>query len=135
MKKLCILMLPCLLLAGIVHAQFTTPDNATLQALIQDPAKIGDVIASASEEQSAMVIIQVISLMQAEKMDVAVIQNAVGVMFQKTAEVKGAVFGSTVVSLVKKQVNPRLLPIIRIGGGAPAASPPAGLSSPLYPNQ
>lgn len=134
MRNICVFILPCLLLAGVVHAQFTTPDNATLQALIQDPAKISDVIASASEEQAAMVIIQVISLMQADKIDIAVIQNAVGVMFQKTVEVHGADYGSTVVSLVKKQVNPRLLPIIRIGGGAPAAPPPAG-PSPRYPNQ
>lgn len=134
MRKLCVLiLLPCLLLAGVARAQFSSPDDATLRVLIQDPTKIADVIASASEEQAAMVIIQVISLMQAEKMDVAVIQNAVGVMFQKTAEVKGAVFGSTVVSLVRKQVNPRLLPIIRMGG-APAAPPPTG-PSPRYPNQ
>jgi len=124
-------MLPCLLLAGVAGAQFAAPDQATLQALIQNPQGIGEVIASASEEQAAMVIIQVISLMQADKMDVAAIQNAVGVMFQKTAEVKGAVFGSTVVSLVKKQVNPRLLPIIRMG----AAPPPPPTPSPRYPNQ
>ena len=131
MKRLCALMLPCLLLAGVAGAQFAAPDQATLQALIQNPQGIGEVIASASEEQAAMVIIQVISLMQADKMDVAAIQNAVGVMFQKTAEVKGAVFGSTVVSLVKKQVNPRLLPIIRMG----AAPPPPPTPSPRYPNQ
>lgn len=131
MKRLCVLMLPCLLLAGVADAQFAPPDQTTLQALIQNPQAIGDVIASASEEQAAMVIIQVISLMQADKMEVAAIQNAVGVMFQKTAEVKGAVFGSTVVSLVKKQVNPRLLPVIRMG----AAPPPPPTPSPRYPNQ
>lgn len=132
MKKLCTLMLPCLLLAGVVQAQFTAPDNATLQALIQNPEGIGDLIGTATEEQVAMIIIQVISLMQSENMDVDAIRNAVGVMFQKTAEVRGAVFGSTVVSLVKQQVNPRLLPIIRMVG---APFPPPPTPSPRYRNQ
>ncbi len=132
MRRLFAFMLPCLLLAGVATAQFTPPDEAVLRTLIQNPEGIGDLIATATEEQAAMIIIQVISLMQADKMDIAVIQNAVAVMFQKTAEVRGAVFGSTVVSLVKKQVNPRLLPIIRMGAAPPP--PPPG-PSPRYLNQ
>ncbi len=133
MKRMLAVAIPCLMLAGMAQAQFTPPEQETLRALILNPEGIGEVIANANEEQAAMVIIQVISLMQADQMDVAVIQSAVGTMFQTTAEVRGAVFGSAVVSLVKKQVNPRLLPIIRMGG-ATAAPPPPG-PSPRYPNQ
>ena len=126
------LMFVGMLAAGVASAQFTPPDNAQLKELISNPDGIEAFLASSSEDQAAMIIIQVISLMQAEKMEPAAIQNAVAVMFQKTAEVKGAEFGSAVVSLVRKKVNPRLLPIIRTGSGAPP--PPPG-PSPRYPNQ
>lgn len=136
MKKRTILTcaLGCMLIAVLARAEFTVPDAATLRALIESPAGIDAIVASATEEQAAMVIIQVISIMQAEKMDPAVIQQAVAVMFQKTAEVRGAQFGSAVVSIVRKKVSPRLLPVINTGSSAPPPPPPPS-PSPRYPNQ
>lgn len=133
MKKTTLLTgaLAGLLAAGAARADFTMPDNDALRALISNPAQIEAMITTATEEQAAMVIIQAISLMQAEGMGTAVIQQTVAVLFQKTAEVRGAQFGSAVVALVRKKVNPRLLPIIRMGGAPP---PPPG-PSPRYPNQ
>ncbi len=116
---------------GTAVAQFTMPDAEAMQVLIRQPEQIGEMIATATQEQVAMLIIQAIVLMQSEGMEVAVIQNAVAVMFQKTAEVHGAQFGAAVVSLVRKKVNPRLLPIIRTGSSPP---PPPG-PSPRYPKQ
>jgi hypothetical protein len=124
----------CMLIAVFAMAEFTAPDTATLRTLIDAPEGIDAIVSAANEDQAAMVIIQVISIMQAEKMDPADIQQAVAVMFQKTAEVRGAQFGSAVVSLVRKKVNPRLLPVIRTGGGSPPPPPPPG-PSPRYPNQ
>lgn len=114
-----------LLIASVSSAAFTMPDQGTLKSLIINPAGIEQFIGEASEEQCATIIIQVISLMQAAGIDAATIQNTMAVMFQITAEVHGAEYGSAVVSIVRKRVNPRLLPIIRIGSS----------SSPGYPRQ
>ncbi len=113
-----------LLIASVASADFTMPDQAALNTLISNPARIEQMIGQASEEQCAMLIIQVISLMQANDIESATIQKTVAVMFQKTAEVHGAEYGSAVVSLVRKRVNPRLLPIIRTGNAAPPPSSP-----------
>jgi hypothetical protein len=122
-------MLRCILIGmltvSVANAEFTMPDEDAMKALVQRPGQIGTMIADASEQQSAAIIIQAISLMQAEGFDTAAIQAAMVVMFQKTAEVHGPEFGSAVVSIVRKRVNPRLLPIIRIGS----------TSSPKYTRQ
>lgn len=119
-----------LLAAGAARAEFTMPDTDALKALISNPQQIETMIATASEDQAAMVIIQTISLMQADGLDTTAIQNTIAVLFQKTAEVRGAQFGSAVVTIVRKKVNPRLLPIIRTG-----SAPPPPPSSPRYTNQ
>jgi hypothetical protein len=107
-----------LLTVSVAHAEFTMPDEDAMKALIQHPAQIGAMIGDANEQQTAAIIIQSIALMQAEGLDTAMIQSAMVVMFQKTAEVRGAEFGSAVVSIVRKMVNPRLLPIIRMGSSS-----------------
>jgi hypothetical protein len=112
-------MLRCILIGmltvSVANAEFTMPDEDAMKALMQNPAQIGTMIGDANEQQTASIIIQVIALMQAEGLDTATIQSAMVVMFQKTAEVRGAEFGAAVVSIVRKMVNPRLLPIIRMG--------------------
>lgn len=113
-----------MLTVSVSSAEFTMPDEDAMKALMQHPAQIGTMIAEANEQQTAAIIIQVISLMQAEGVDTATIQSAMVVMFQKTTEVHGAEFGSAVVSIVRKRVNPRLLPIIRIGSTSPPGSSP-----------
>lgn len=134
MKKTIILLctLAALLSAGAAQAaSFTMPDTEALRNLISHPEQIGPMITTVSEEQAAMIIIQVITLMQAEGMDMAAIQQTVAILFQTTTEVRGARFGSAVVAIVRKKVNPRLLPIIRTGD---APLPPPG-PSPRYRNQ
>lgn len=102
-----------------------------LKSIAENPREIASYIASASEEHVAELIIRTIAELQEMGQEDSAIQSKVGVMISETTRVRGASFGSAVMMRIRKKVNPRLLPVIPVGG-VPSVPPSP---SPKYPRQ
>lgn len=113
---------------GTVNVEIT---QELLESLAENPREIANYIAAASEEQVAELIIRTIVELQGMGQEDSAIQSKVGVMISETTRVRGASFGSAVMMRIRKKVNPRLLPVIPVGG-VPTVPPSP---SPKYSRQ
>jgi len=117
------MFLPC----WVAEAAFVVPTAEQVKAAAKNPALLAKLIKEANEEQAVETVLKVIAAVDALGLNPEAARARVGALLDEITKIKGAAAGSIIAKIIKK-VNPRLLPVIFLGGRMP---PPA----PRYPRQ
>ena len=117
-KQMTLLALACCLMTPAIAApakRFRMPTDDEIQAIAEDPAKLKDFIKHADVEETVKVLVKVIVRVHSFT---AITGSAKRVRVSKMFDVVRATHAdsaATIIARVAKRVNPRLLPIIRVG--------------------
>ena len=126
----CIVTLSALSVTEAEEA-YTAPTDEQVAEIAENPELLRNFIDTASVDQSADLLVRVLSKLETLDTTWSAKQAATGEFFSIVYETKGAQ-AEDIVARVRKKVNPRLLPVIRVGDGVGPAVPP---NLPRYPRQ
>ena len=134
MKKtitLCAIFLVTIFLScWVAEAAFVTPTEEEIEAVAKDPGLLGKIIKDSNEDQAVETVLKVIEAVDNLGLNNKAARARVGALLDEITKIKGAAAGDIIARIIKK-VNPRLLPVIFLGGSIPLPPPPA----PKYPRQ
>jgi len=109
----------------------TMPTVEQIAKVAENPHLLADLVKNATDEQAAEILIQIIAQVDTLKLGTEAKKNRVGELFERLIDAKGTVKGNEIIARIVKKVNPRLLPIIRMGAGNGTMPPTA----PMYKRQ
>jgi hypothetical protein len=119
-RAMMLMTLATLLFGGAVtqaapFKAFRMPTDDEIQSIAEDPAKLKDFITHADVEQTVQVLVKVIVRVHSfNTINGDVKRTRVSKMFD-VVRATHADTAATIIARVAKRVNPRLLPIIRMG--------------------
>ena len=128
------MLIVSMLCGSVIAAEpFKMPSDEVIKEIAKNPEKLRELISKTTEDETAQIMILVIGNMESSNMPEAQIQANVLLMLNTISEERGGVFSMTVLAMLNKKVNPRLLPVIPVGSGP--GTPPGGGGTPKYRRQ
>ena len=100
------------------------PTLEQITKVAENPRLLGALITDVTDDEAVDLLMQVVAQVDTLKLGIEGKKNRVAALFQALIDVKGAIKGNEIIARIVKKVNPRLLPIIRVGAGAPPPKAP-----------
>lgn len=133
MRKVVGLTLAAFLLVLVNAEAFTKPSKEQVGAAAEDPAKIGELVQDASNEQAASVLLDVIRAVQELDLGLEEQREQIAALFAHLQEALGEDDAVLVINDVAKRLDPELLPTVAAPAAATVAAPSLPIALPLAP--
>lgn len=101
-----------------------------IAGVAENPALLNDLVKALNNDQAVDLLIRIIEKVDTLSIGSEAKKNRVSELFSRVIDVKGAVQGNEIVARIVKKVNPRLLPIVRVGNTVSGGTPEGGTIAP-----